>query len=220
MAQLPAPGTQLSVSQINALKGVANANTSITTREQQYMGGNPARPSTSGVCMPEDVVIVTDGVNNTGSIARNLGGNLNGPVGPDWWTYSGPNVAGQAWTPTSFKEFASAYNNPPQVSVTLTTVTCPGVWNGSAVPCRDKANRTLTFSNGIGPYFYATAVTSSASKPAPSTFSNWSASTTNGPVGPNLLTGLPTPTAYVWAAVRDSLNCGTGFDLAFSAAYP
>lgn len=209
MATLPAPGSQISVSQINALKSKPNANTNITTREQEYMGGNPARPSISGVCMPNDIVIVTDGANNTGTKAETIS---------TQWTYSGPSPGG-AWSPTSISEFQSAYNNPPQISVAVAGVGCSGPATWPADPgCRTQAFRTLTLSQGVPNYFYATAVSNSSTNPG--TWSGWSGPTAGPTVGPTLVSGLPTPTAYLWAAIRDSKNCGGAFDLRSVQSYP
>lgn len=204
MATLPAPGVQISVSQINSLKSKPNTNSNITTREQEYMGGNPGRPSISGVCMPNDVIIVTDSANNTGTLAKDKSG-------PDYsWVYSGPGTGG-AWTPTSLSEFAAAYNNPPSVTVNAAPVGCP-----NSPSCRYVTNRTLTFSNGVGPYYYATGETCTNTP----TFGGWSGSATSGPVVTNGLALPACATVYLWAAVRDSLNCGGAFDLYGVDTYP
>lgn len=205
MATLASPGSQLAVSQINALKSRPNTNTNITTREQDYMGGNPARPSSSGVCMPNDVLTSPwyDPVNNPAGKALNFTSD---------WTYTGPGVGG-TWSPTSISEFGGAYNNPPQVVVTVAAAGGQGLWPGGSL--RDSCFRTLTFSQGTGSYFYATAQNAGGS-PA---WSGW-VSAGGSSVGPTQIFGLNTPTAYVWAAVRDSNNCGTGFDLNSFATYP
>lgn len=94
MAILPTSGS-LNVTQINTLKSLGTAQTSLTTRELQYMGGNPANANTSQVCFPNQVERVSSSN----------------------WTYNGASVA---WRPTRVSEFRGAYNNVPSVSVTYT----------------------------------------------------------------------------------------------------
>jgi hypothetical protein len=94
MALLPSSGT-LSVTTINTLKSLGSTYTSLTSRELQYMGGNPASASTSLVCFP----------------------NQNEKVSATNWTYNGSSLP---WRPTTISEFYGAYNNLPAVAVTTT----------------------------------------------------------------------------------------------------
>ena len=96
MAILPTSGS-ISVSQINTLKALGSVSTSLTTRELQYMGGNPANAGTSQVCFPNQV----ERVSSTN------------------WTYNG---ATAAWRPTRMSEFLGAYNGVPAVAVSKSVV--------------------------------------------------------------------------------------------------
>lgn len=91
MATLQASGP-ISVSQINALRGLGNVQTSLASRELGYMGGSPANAATSGVCFPNQV-------------ERTSSTN---------WTYNGATVA---WRQTRMSEFYSAYTGLPSVTV-------------------------------------------------------------------------------------------------------
>lgn len=91
MALLPTSGS-LNVTQINTLKSLGTVQTSLSSRELQYMGGNPANARTSQVCFPNQV----ERVSSTN------------------WTYNGSDLP---WRPTRVSEFLGAYNGVPQVAV-------------------------------------------------------------------------------------------------------
>ncbi len=208
MAQLPQPSNQISVSQINALKGLGNVQTSLRAREQQYMGGNsPARPQTSGVCMPNDVVTVVDPVANTGTIAQNS---------PTTWTYSGPGSGPSLWTPHSMKEFHGAYNGIPGAILTKAgtgssssmrlSVTVFGEFAGQPTPSGD-----YFFAYRVG----AGAYTSWFGIPGPSTaFSGNPILINTGGSGNN-----PAPVT-ITVAVKDHRNCGVDQNVVYSIVYP
>ena len=102
MARLQSSGA-LSVSQINTLKSLGTAPTSLDQRELQYMGGaNPGNAAAAGVCMPNQAEM-----NNTPRPAGTTAVS---------WTYTGPSVRCR---PTRFSEFYSAYNNLPTLAGTV-----------------------------------------------------------------------------------------------------
>jgi hypothetical protein len=113
MANLPLDGQQISISEINAIRGVANSNTSLKTSELAAMG-DPSATGTANIaaagalCMPEEIVNET-----TQALAQNTTG----------WVYTGPGQAA-AWAPYRMGEFHNGYTGKPSVTVvTLTTGT-------------------------------------------------------------------------------------------------
>jgi len=111
MAQLQGSG-QISLGNANTLKRASNtANNSLRDREREYMSANNTWNASTGVCMPDDLLTVTNAENNTGTLlARNQDGT---------WSYTAAAgyTASTPWGPHSLKEFYSAYNGIPSVSL-------------------------------------------------------------------------------------------------------
>jgi len=85
---------------VNQLTGIGNVETNITTREFNYMGGNPANRNAAGaVCMPNQAEKIIDLTNLTGSAYR----------------YSGT-PSSDAWKRTAVSEFRGAYTTIPTIA--------------------------------------------------------------------------------------------------------
>ena len=119
MAQLPASGP-LGLNAIRNLKPAVSP--TLQTLEQNYMGAAPQNPVATGICMPEDIIYVSNADNNTGTPASSV----DGP-----WNYSkaGDYPAGIAWGPHSIKEFYSAYTGRPTVSLNKQNTGTAGNFN-------------------------------------------------------------------------------------------
>lgn len=197
MAQLPATGS-LSISQIRGLK--PSANKSLKTLEQEYMNGNPSNPI-GGICMPNDVVQVTDILNNAGVLAQSIGGS----PGTTFvnWSYSAPGyTASTPWGPHGAKEFRSAYTGRPSVSLGKTTT---GILNNFILTVAINGEFTKNSTN----YFVAVNSTVWQGWPggvtAPGVAASWTSSRSSG-----------TYTVYV----KDYLNCGAGGTISAAITYP
>jgi hypothetical protein len=129
MAQLGT--TNIRMSDIRNLKSSGDNPSSLSEREQLYMGtsGTWNRANTR-VCMPNDVVEA-----NPVRLARAIDGS---------WTYVGPaGYTGPTWGPHNMSEFREAYNTPPRVRLSLER-------NGTGGRCRIR----ITPSLGVPPYYY------------------------------------------------------------------
>jgi hypothetical protein len=190
MSRLPSSGNSLSVSQINTLKSLGTVQTSLDTREAQYMG-DPARTgtsnvATSNVCMPSEIVNET-----TGALAKNTTG----------WTYSGPQIA---WRPVRVSEFYQAYNSIPTQTITKI--------NTGVDPTVGQIRVDCSGSDAGGPYYiYYSALGIGGAW--------YAASDIGGGVWRYTFNVSSTNNPHVFR-VRDAENCGSSLEISQSVNYP
>lgn len=104
---------EISIGDIRQLKApTTGSNVSLRDRERSYMSssGTFPGPTSTGVCMPKDVITVTDANDNTGTLAETVDGVWSYTPAPGY-TSSNP------WGPHSIKEFYEAYNGIPTISL-------------------------------------------------------------------------------------------------------
>lgn len=203
MARLQTTG-QISITNINSLKGLGTAQSSLEGRDKQYMGNaNPAAPKTSGVCMPNEEL----NQNPTPTKAFT--------TTPWTWTNTtgDPGYNSQTWGPHKMSEFYGAYNGIPATTI-ATAGAGPGGVTGST-PWFQRCFIDLFVSGeaGTGPWSYWVQA---------GTFNTGWVATAGGAIsvggGTWVEVGTNPVTVYAW--VKDSLNCGASQEIVYTGSYP
>ena len=204
MAQLQNTGP-ISVSNIKSLK--SGAPNSLSNLEATYMGNDGAdnaRPSSTGICMPQDVVVVSNVSNNTGTSAQSIANT----GGFSQWNYqrTGGDPGTPVWGPHGMKEFYSAYNRRPTISLSKANT--------------GRCNHfTLTVT--IGGEFAKNASTYFLFASLNGTPSGWIGWPGNGAAaGNNASWSVTRVTGTYVYYVKDYLNCGVDGTMNASITYP
>jgi hypothetical protein len=197
MAQLGTSNIKLS--DINSLKSPATP-VSLSSREKSYMGPGGTWAPATGVCMPEDVVTLTNPANNTGVLAQSINGS---------WVYSGGGyTASTPWGPHAMKEFIRAYNGIPRIVAASTSA------RGSTGSCNLSITIGGEFAKNGANYFYK--LDGSAWNSWPVNGATWNSVQSTGLGGDNPPAGSKTFSFQL----KDLYNCGADQSISTNIPYP
>lgn len=191
--------SNIKLSDINSLKSPASP-VSLSSREKAYMGTGGTWAPATGVCMPEDVVTLTDPVNNTGVLAQSINGS---------WAYSGGGyTASIPWGPHAMKEFKRAYNGIPSIDAASTS----GTTNTGS--CNLSITIGGQFAKNGANYFYK--LNGSAWSGWPVNGATWNSVQPTGLSGDNPAQG----SMNFSFQLKDLYNCGADQSISRLIPYP